>query len=153
MSQKRYGDDSVLHMFGHTCYDYFYVNRYVQWSCAGRCCWSAAAFWLAQSRRLPCSNALLCKIKLRGNLSFAGYKCLFLLPLFIDGITFGRVPINAQFSSAKLQTIFMLFEIQSFPLCKCKSVAVFCFNFEFGFPYQVGHMIESTVCHCTGLCV
>jgi hypothetical protein len=39
-----------------------------------------------------------------------GINAFCLLPLFIDGITFGRVPINAQFWSAKLQTIFILFE-------------------------------------------
>jgi hypothetical protein len=47
-----------------------------------------------------------------------------LLPLFIDGITFDRVSSNRQFGSVKLQTTFMLGEMQtSLVLVMCKNVA------------------------------
>lgn len=59
------------------------------------------------------------------------------MPLFIDGITFGRVPINAQFWSAKLQTVCMLFEILSFPLCKFKSFAIFFYLFIFSLVFRI----------------
>jgi hypothetical protein len=87
-------------MFVRVCSDCFYLDRY-----------SVAAFG---SRRARDCRAVMCfyvKSNYGATFRLPVINAFCLLPLFIDGITFGRAPVNAQFWSAKLQTIFIVFEI------------------------------------------